>query len=305
MKKLTLISGLLILSASAFSQYYQITFDGGSWDNAWRITIDTSNPANIWQIGKPQKIFFDSAYSTPHAIVTDTAGNYPPSNSSVFYIEYDPYTPLWWPVLSFYYKMDSDSLADFGSIEASYDNGQTWINIITEANNYMFDWSVYKATNDSLVFDQNSTDNPFTGKSDGWYNFNSILFGWYNFPFNNTIIYRFTFQSSSTVSAKEGWLLDNFEVGETIEGINDHGWENPRSLAYPNPSGDRIRFTFPGRTPGTTEVSIVNPAGNAVKTLQLPDPVNSFDISDLPPGLYFYRLTDQGMHLSNGKFIKY
>ncbi len=37
------------------------------------LTIDTTAfPLNIWEIGHPQKPLFDSAASTPNAIVTDT-----------------------------------------------------------------------------------------------------------------------------------------------------------------------------------------------------------------------------------------
>lgn len=38
--------------------------------NPW--VIDNDNPENIWQIGKPYKTAFDTAYTTPNAIMTDT-----------------------------------------------------------------------------------------------------------------------------------------------------------------------------------------------------------------------------------------
>ena len=47
------------------------------------IGIDTSE-YNIWQIVKPQKQFFDSAYSRPLAIITDTLLFYPDTNHSYF-----------------------------------------------------------------------------------------------------------------------------------------------------------------------------------------------------------------------------
>ena len=54
--------------------------------------LDTS-ASNIWQIGKPQKIIFDSASTVPNAIVTDTINFYPINNISRFGIKIlDEYT---------------------------------------------------------------------------------------------------------------------------------------------------------------------------------------------------------------------
>ncbi|MDA3953800.1 MAG: transposase [Bacteroidales bacterium] len=41
--------------------------------------FDSSEPP-IWQIGTPNKTFFDSAYSSPNAIITDTVNYYPINN---------------------------------------------------------------------------------------------------------------------------------------------------------------------------------------------------------------------------------
>ena len=41
-------------------------------------------PQNIWQIGVPHKTFFNTAYTLPNAIVTDTMNVYPVNNSSAF-----------------------------------------------------------------------------------------------------------------------------------------------------------------------------------------------------------------------------
>jgi hypothetical protein len=89
-KTLILFSVLLILAIGVHSQSHRISFDGESWDEAWRISADSTNPPNIWQIGKPQKPFFDCAYSYPRAIVTATILNYPPHNYSIFYLFYFP-----------------------------------------------------------------------------------------------------------------------------------------------------------------------------------------------------------------------
>ena len=57
-----------ISTAQFFTQY----FDGAdtSIQNSILIETDTS-VSNVWQIGHPQKIIFDSAATAPNAIVTD------------------------------------------------------------------------------------------------------------------------------------------------------------------------------------------------------------------------------------------
>ncbi|GAH19218.1 unnamed protein product, partial [marine sediment metagenome] len=98
-----------------------------------RLTIDSiTNPNNIWQIGKPQKPIFYSAHSSPNVIATDTVNPYPPNDTSAFIVSNNaamggfqfPHTAL----LAVYYKVNSDSLKDYGLIEFSPDNGSTWIN---------------------------------------------------------------------------------------------------------------------------------------------------------------------------------
>src|SRR5687768_4104081 len=66
-----------------FTQY----FDGAdtAYESSLNISIDTA-AGNIWQIGIPQKVIFDSAATVPNAIVTDTINNYPVNNTSTFTI---------------------------------------------------------------------------------------------------------------------------------------------------------------------------------------------------------------------------
>ena len=70
---------LFIFSLFLFTDYQAqdgcgSDFEGtGGWmGQICDLQIDnSSNPANVWQIGEPQKTTFTSASSTPNAIVTD------------------------------------------------------------------------------------------------------------------------------------------------------------------------------------------------------------------------------------------
>ena len=87
----------------------------------------TSNSANIWQIGTPSKIILNSAYSPSLALITDSINPYPINNSSTFelLIRTDDYTEI-----SFWHRLNTDTLTDGGVIEISTDFGNSWQNVI-------------------------------------------------------------------------------------------------------------------------------------------------------------------------------
>ena len=137
MKKqyLFLISALFSLYQT-FGQVYHY-YDSFYFDTKTNHYCDTLPYSGIWQVGKPHKKFFDSAYSFPNAIVTDTVNPYPVNNHSAFeIIIYNSYcypfecSPLY---LSFEHKYDTDSLNDGCYLDISYDRGKTWVNIINDS----------------------------------------------------------------------------------------------------------------------------------------------------------------------------
>ncbi|MFI5220854.1 MAG: hypothetical protein ACHQK8_00905, partial [Bacteroidia bacterium] len=132
MKKIFLPFFLLFMLVSKMS-YGQllraINFETKNYSNL--LFIDTSNHKNIWQIGKPNKSKFDSAYSKPNALVTDTLNPYPINDTSRFIIKNSIGYGYLGTSLGFYYKLNTDSLKDFGMIEISMDSGSHWYDIIS------------------------------------------------------------------------------------------------------------------------------------------------------------------------------
>ena len=117
MKKLLLLNLILIITTAGKAQ---ITINFETPDSL--LQIDTANVNNVWQIGAPTKTFFDSAYSAPNAIVTDTFNFYSDTNHSVFTLKvYDPSWGFFGPSIEVGYrhKFDTDSLQDGGYIEVS------------------------------------------------------------------------------------------------------------------------------------------------------------------------------------------
>lgn len=261
----------------------------------YRIEIDTSISNNIWQIGAPNKSFFSSSYSVPNAIVTDTLNPYPVNNNSVFYYRTsgDYNADAHGAVLEFWYKMDCDTLFDFGKLEISIDTGNTWYNLTSG----YFWWVVFDSLNNLLQASYNSNDTiVFTGKTNGWYKFQCDVF----LPemLLDSIIYRFTFHSSSQSVSRDGWMIDEIGFYTWWESIDNF---KKSYLVFPNPVKDQ--FTI-NSSNGIISYKIINTLGFIVKDEKNYNISLIINVSDLPSGLYFYTIKFENDQESYGKFIK-
>jgi hypothetical protein len=260
-------------------------FDGGSNPLDYSLQIDTvSNPNNIWHVGAPQKNVINSAYSLPNVIITDTINSYPTNDTSVFIIkqiDQGGYSIWQAAELAGYYKVNSDSLHDFGTIEISLDQGTTWINLVTDTTySSYYNWLTPKPT--------------LTGNSNGWQNFWIFLAPLgqvFNVNMGDTIFIRFTFISDSIADNLDGLAYDNFQYCNGAEGIEERLNEN-FLVIYPNPATDILSINR--RTKSEKEsVKIFSYTGqllyenNDFKT-------KSIDLKklNLAPGLYFLKYSD-------------
>lgn len=71
---------------------------------------------------------------------------------------------------------------------------------------------------------------------------------------------------------------------------------------YPNPATDKITIKA-SSIPTHTKLSIVNPSGQQLITRQITESKNIIDISNLPSGVYFVRVTSDKT-VEVGKFVK-
>jgi len=236
MKNLFLLLTISLTTIQSFAQWTEFVWDTITFEEPYEyLVIDTSSQ-NIWQIGEPNKIFFDSAFSITNAIVTDTLNYYPFNNNSYFdlkigefnyniYYEYDIFIEI-------KHKFDTDTLKDGGFITVSYDEGLTWTNIINDSSGF---WDitpnndVYSGGN---LYTENDTlyngEYGFSGNSNDWV---TTWFTWHNLPVKNnmdfigdTMIVRFNFISDNIETNKEGWMIDDIKLYSVDlgDGINDN-----------------------------------------------------------------------------------
>lgn len=271
MKNLILLLTISLTSIQSFAQWRENVYDTITFEEPYEyLVIDTSSQ-NIWQIGEPNKIFFDSAYSIPNAIVTDTLNFYPINNNSYFDLKigafnYDdgyPYDIF----IEIKHKFDTDTLKDGGFITVSYDNGLTWMNIINDtvygqatpswdnANLYNF--------NDTLYNGQFG----FSGHSNGWI---TTMFSWHYITVKNnidvigdTMIVRFNFISDSIENNKEGWMIDNIKLYSVDLGFGINDIKSLKFNITPNPMNETAIIELDSYN--EIQLSIFNFQGNLVR----------------------------------------
>ena len=278
MKKIILIlSGLLISLSSVKGQdpFYSCTInfeDDPCWEASyWNITMPGSN--NSWQICVPQKPVFSSAYSSPHAILTDSTGPYPVNDTSAFIIKAvrQTYSESAY-MIGGWYKFDSDSLKDFGRIEISTDHGTTWLNVLSDTVIPGFEWLTPKPV--------------LTGRIHQWQKFNAI----FPFEYNNsdTLYYRFTFISDSIQTNQDGWMLDDIQLTAHTEGIADFRIREGINIC-PNPASGRISISAKSFA-GDMEVSVYDILGQLALQKRIKNNDN-IDIAGLGRGIYTLKVT--------------
>jgi hypothetical protein len=217
------------------------------------IKIDTSS-TNIWQIGTPNKSIINytgAQVSHEKGIVTDTSSSYPVNAYSSFILTI-PFQFMgddlvnWifkcqcdYTNISFLSKFDTDTLTDGGTIELSYDGGQSWINAISDTiydeGNLLYDSTSYVSSLNQPGYSGVSIESP--SYSDNWF-FGSKYWYWIhnlNVETPDSIMVKFVFASDSIQNNRGGWLIDEIGVVKgLLIGVEEIKIEENFSV-YPNP----------------------------------------------------------------------
>jgi hypothetical protein len=278
-----------LLSLASFNSFAQIyieqTFEfpyDGYRGNFYLDTVNCSN--NKWQIGKPQKTIFDSAYSFPNVIVTDTLHQYSLNDTSILYFYISGFMNSYLK-LSFYYQLDIDSLS-IAKVEISGDDGVNWIDPITEDSAYMFYWVGGKPRLDT--------------STNGWRRFNLNMDTWSRtypghtpfFPHyrtSETVMYRFTFISGGDSSAHhDGWMMDNF-TAENLISVSTTAINSSSLLlnVYPNPTNGIINLHPNFKSNAQDKIVVYNMQGQVVYE-NVPNGSTSL-VLPLPNGVYILK----------------
>ncbi|MGE5424941.1 MAG: T9SS type A sorting domain-containing protein [Syntrophothermus sp.] len=304
MKKMFILLAFIVsVSVHAQNYYYQYSINFEDTSQLFRLQIDTlSNPANIWQIGPPQKTIFNAARSVPNVIITDTVNAYPVNDTSRFVIKHvsDPMGGFQMPhtvTMAGYYKVDCDSLTDFGTIEFSPDNGTTWVDLFTDTtylNQNCYEWLSNKPV--------------LTGNTSQWTWFYVWVAGFgpvFNIQPGDTVLYRFTFFSDSIQTNKEGLMYDDLDFLDYAEGVNELQSQF-YSKATPNPASGTSTIRFDNNAGDMHELILFDNTGSSILLKQKTDKDHlEIEMNNYPSGIYLYKLQNQRTgKLSFGKIVK-
>ena len=265
-------------------------------DTLWVDTVNNHN--NVWQIGQPNKTIFNSSHSAPNAIVTKLDTFYPTNDTSSFIISHiadmalNAYGIMW---INADFKINSDTLSDYGIIEFSPDNGHTWINLMTDTlylHQNLYSWSTPKPV--------------FSGNFTGWQSFSIAITDhnhYFNISYGDTVLWRFTFISDSVQTFKDGWMLDNIDINDWYENVSENISRDSYAKVYPNPFSSQTIIQTNNILKNAT-LTVYNSFGQQVMQLnKISGQTIIFHRDNLPSGLYFLRLTQDNKIFSLDKLI--
>lgn len=307
MKKQLLLIALAILTLQTFGQPKSITqdFETGLLTvkndfTEFKVTIGNT-PNNIWQIGSPKKVYFDSAYRGNKAIVTDTINNVPKNNYSYFDVVIPEMAALFANLMcefSFNHKYQTTNKKSGGYILVSTDSRASWKEAIDTNNQLSFCDVCDVKLVDGIYKHSDTLDNgnpAFSGTSNNW---ESVYFRFGSMAVKkqpyDTLIFRFVFQSDSTTDNKEGWMIDDIRLSKDFSsGFRERN--NTNVSLFPNPSKDKITLqSFEARI---NKISIKDIIGKSVMEESINGETSiQLAINHLPAGQYFIKVeTDKGL----------
>lgn len=298
-RALLLLFVLLTNVSAIFSQRYYcenfcVVFDY-SYSNCLTGLSIPPDSGNIWQIGKSHKNNFTNPNAEAVAIVTDTSYFYPVNNTSQFIIKKPVDFGLYYGLQMFsgFYRVQTDSVRDYGKMEFSPDNGVSWIDILNDtAHAQNYSWYTPKPVltgNHVNTFDVLLSD------------FGSA----FNLNFGDTVIFRFSFYSDSIADSLGGLMFDNICFQGFVEGISEARFKNIKSKIYPNPTSGKCAIEFDNATSEKFHLAIYTIHSKLIYTQDnITDGRVLVDGQYFIPGTYIYKLTStKSLKRSWGKFI--
>jgi len=279
----------LFSSFNLFGQYQSNNFETN--DNL-DILFDTTNITTIWQIGPPQKTIFNMATSEPNVIVTDTINYYPVGQETWFEVELSSFSMSSFPLvqLEWFQQTDMEENVDGGIIEASYDGGLTWKNVLDDPD---FQPEMVGSYQTGTLHNGKTGVTGTQGES--WM---AICWGnWFGTfpPVTENVKVRFNFVSDSIDTQQEGWLIDNFYVMTEIIGSATNVVNAQAIPIYPNPVKEALRLDLKNINTVDAQISIFNAAGQKVYEENLDGNLESIKIplKGIHKGIHYLSIQTQ------------
>jgi len=267
--------------------------------NCPSVHLDTTITSNIWRIGQTTKTDF---LPSTRAIVTGLSDPYPINNNSYFDVIVNGLKhSIMNPLITFDHKYISDTLHDGGYVEASFDQGKTWKNVVNDSSNYFGPFSYGGVTNFYKITDTITGKIPsFNGSSNGWIH-SQIEWVWWvltksnpKIPTGDTLILRFHFKSDNIQTNKPGWIIDNIDISNVVVGSVD---DIPGIASFlkisPNPFSESAQLIISKGQSTMKSIHIFDILGKCVfSENNLKENSYAFHKGNLISGLYILKIED-------------
>lgn len=284
--RLLLTLTTLILAGKILAQQELFQYFEGADTNSLEAVLIVKDSNSCWQIGKPQKTVFTSAFSPDNVIVTDTVNSYPLNDTCSFIADVHN---NWGNggILAFQWmqKLDLDSAADWGMIEFSIDNGVTWENAFD--NPVVYNFYGYDPSNVHYMPNGGAA---FTGTDTTWKNV------WLCFDLSwmppGLIQFRYTLISDSVETNQDGWMIDNMWAAFTwVHTLNELEPDQYMRVS-PNPTKGKVDIVT-AKVEGyhiIEEMVLTDEHGREIRKWQHIPTKYFIDLSGQIPGVYFLRV---------------
>jgi hypothetical protein len=277
------VATLLTRGQWEFQQY----FDGADTAlGSLTVDVDTS----VWQVGAPNKALMDSAYTLPNALVTKLNGPYPGMPAGFAYVNV-PMDQSFFSILAIQWMqlIDLENGRDHGTLHFSIDDGNTWENALSSP--YTYSMYGYDETNIDTLDDGGIG---FTGTDSTWRNIWFCMDGFFLSSLGvDTLQLRFGMIADTVQTDQEGWLIDNLLVAMTIaHTINETPLEHAVEV-FPSVTQGPITIEVrKEKEPQViTSIDVLDPKGGVVMHHGYAPTRFRMDLSELPAGSYFVRVS--------------
>ncbi|MBC8046909.1 MAG: T9SS type A sorting domain-containing protein [Fimbriimonadaceae bacterium] len=285
---LACILTITLITAKAQWNSYQY-FDGADTNytyDSFEIFLD-DDTNNIWQIGKPQKMLFDSAATFPNAIITDTINDYLTNNTSSFIIPISHFDWSWGVfAIQWSQKLDLEKKEDGAIIEFLVDSIEGWQNVFN--NPYVYNFYGFDENNRDTL---NSGEYAFSGTDSVWRDI-WLCFEYSFIEIYDTVYFRYTFKSDSIENNKEGWMMDNFMGHITFIHTVKNDEQTEYLHIYPSPTDGIVHIEAEKLQEYhiIESIQLININGEIIKRYGRSPTKFYIDISDQENGLYYLRV---------------
>lgn len=217
-----------------------------NFDPSSEFMLDSIYPGTLWQVGPPDKPVFDSAYSAPNALVTDTLLPYGVVNGPE-YAEFIFPVNFYGEMIELHFKqrLDINEGEAWGWLEF-FEPGIGWSRIQQEGG-----WGGESLPGVIQYFSETATSTDsglvYLQATAGWsaeyYRFicNAVLVGEENRGGDvDTMRFRFAFRSTANSLGRDGWMIDDVYIENlgTCSGIEEHSASSIQIV--PDPADDML-----------------------------------------------------------------